>query len=385
MNVTRTLGTVATVALALGLGACAGGVQEKESGGHAPALKVTDVAGRTVSFDAQPQRVLLAEGRALMATSILNKQDPAKNVVAIGADLHQAAPSFESALQQARPRVSTLPTIGSVAKGDVTVENMLSFKPDAVVMTLDQKEPAEKAGFLQKMDQAKLPYVFIDFRRKPLENTTKSMSTLGQIFGGKAVARASEFNKFYQAKVDDVSRRVSREGGKPRTFLWRAAGLKDCCSTYANLNLGDVVTAAGGGTVLGRISSGHPRVMSPPRRSWQLSPITSLPPVARGLRIRRSQSLFPMSNLAITPPMTLPRRPWLACSRPRDFPCSRPQRMERCTPSIINSTTLPLMFSHLSSSRLGSIRSNSRVSTQRRISLNSMMTICLLATAACSS
>ena len=90
MNVTRTLGTVATVALALGLGACAGGVQEKESGGHAPALKVTDVAGRTVSFDAQPQRVLLAEGRALMATSILNKQDPAKNVVAIGADLHQA-------------------------------------------------------------------------------------------------------------------------------------------------------------------------------------------------------------------------------------------------------------------------------------------------------
>ena len=246
MNVTRTLGAVAAVALALGLGACAGGVQEKESGGHAPALKVADVAGRTVSFDAQPQRVLLAEGRALMATSILNKQDPAKNVVAIGADLHQAAPSFESALQQARPRVSTLPTIGSVAKGDVTVENMLSFKPDAVVMTLDQKEPAEKAGFLQKMDQAKLPYVFIDFRRKPLENTTKSMSTLGQIFGGKAVARASEFNKFYQAKVDDVSRRISREGDKPRTFLWRAAGLKDCCSTNANLNLGDVVTAAGG-------------------------------------------------------------------------------------------------------------------------------------------
>lgn len=129
--------------------------------------------------------------------------------------------------------------IGSIAKGDVTVENMLSFKPDAVVMTLDQKEAAEKAGFLQKMDQAKLPYVFIDFRRKPLENTTKSMATLGKIFGGKAISRAKEFNKFYQSKVDDVSRRVSRESDKPRTFLWRAAGLKDCCSTYANLNLGD--------------------------------------------------------------------------------------------------------------------------------------------------
>ena len=190
MNVTRTLGAIATIALTLGLGACAGGAQEKASSGHTPALSVTDVAGRTVSFDAQPKRILLAEGRALMATSVLNKENPAKDVVAIGADLHKAAPSFESALRQARPQVSKLPMIGSIAKGDVTVENMLSFKPDAVVMTLDQKEAAEKAGFLQKMDQAKLPHVFIDFRRKPLENTTKSMATLGKIFGGKAISRA---------------------------------------------------------------------------------------------------------------------------------------------------------------------------------------------------
>lgn len=362
MNVTRTLGAIATIALTLGLGACAGGAQEKASSGHTPALSVTDVAGRTVSFDAQPKRILLAEGRALMATSVLNKENPAKDVVAIGADLHKAAPSFESALRQARPQVSKLPMIGSIAKGDVTVENMLSFKPDAVVMTLDQKEAAEKAGFLQKMDQAKLPHVFIDFRRKPLENTTKSMATLGKIFDGKAISRAKEFNKFYQSKVDDVSRRVSRESDKPRTFLWRAAGLKDCCSTYANLNLGDVITAAGGHN-LGRTSSGHLQVTSPQRRLWQLNPNTSLPPVVRGLRIRRNRSRFLTSNLDITSLMTMHRGPWLACSRPRDFPYSRPRRTESCMPSIISSTTLPLMFSHLSSSRHGNIRNNSRVST----------------------
>lgn len=37
MNVTRTLGAIATIALTLGLGACAGGAQEKASSGHTPA------------------------------------------------------------------------------------------------------------------------------------------------------------------------------------------------------------------------------------------------------------------------------------------------------------------------------------------------------------
>ena len=324
MNVTRTLGAIATIALTLGLGACAGGAQEKASSGHTPALSVTDVAGRTVSFDAQPKRILLAEGRALMATSVLNKENPAKDVVAIGADLHKAAPSFESALRQARPQVSKLPMIGSIEKGDVTVENMLSFKPDAVVMTLDQKEAAEKAGFLQKMDQAKLSYVFIDFRRKPLENTTKSMATLGKIFGGKAISRAKEFNKFYQSKVDDVSQRVSRESDKPRTFLWRAAGLKDCCSTYANLNLGDVITAAGGhnlGVDLLRTSAGdvtpekivatQPEHIIATGGSWAKDPKKpeSVPHVELGYNVTDDDAQRTLAGLLKTPGFSLLKAP----------------------------------------------------------------------------
>ena len=62
MNVTRTLGAIATIALTLGLGACAGGAQEKASSGHTPALSVTDVAGRTVSFDAQPSAFFWLRG-----------------------------------------------------------------------------------------------------------------------------------------------------------------------------------------------------------------------------------------------------------------------------------------------------------------------------------
>lgn len=81
--------------LALGLAACgASGVVDSNSdaNGAGGSVTVTDVTGRQVSFDHKPERILLAEGRGLFATSILNKEDPMEKVVAIGSDLHKAAP-----------------------------------------------------------------------------------------------------------------------------------------------------------------------------------------------------------------------------------------------------------------------------------------------------
>ncbi len=102
------------------------------------------------------------------------------------------------------------------------------------------------------MDQAGLKYVFTDFRQKPLENTPKSMEVFGQLLGQED--KAAEFNKFYTGKVDDIKSRAEKAGNKPRTLVWRAAGLKDCCSTVKDSNLGDLVNAAGGDDVLWLLS-----------------------------------------------------------------------------------------------------------------------------------
>lgn len=250
MKLTKTLAALGCAALSFVTAACgadtdSAGAGENGSGnGNGAAVSVTDVTGRTVDFDKAPQRVVLGEGRAMFATSLLNKENPGENIVAIGSDLHQAAPTFESKLFEAKPELKDLPVIGSIGKGDVTVENLISQKPDVIVMTLDHKKAVEQSGFLTKLDQAGLKYVFTDFRQKPLENTTKSVELLGQLLGQQE--NAKKFTDFYTKRVNDITERAAKIEDKPKTFIWRAAGLKDCCATVNKSNLGDLVTAAGG-------------------------------------------------------------------------------------------------------------------------------------------
>lgn len=245
-RLTAALATVAIAASALT--ACSGAQDPAGSAaGSAGALTVTDVTGRNVNLDKTPERILLAEGRALFATSILNKDNPLDNVVAIGEDLHSAAPSFEEKLLQAKPELAKMPTVGSMTKGDVSVENLVSFQPDIIVMTLDHKKAAEESGMLTKMDQAGLKYVFTDFRDAPLDNTPKSMTLLGKLFGKED--KAKEYVDFYEKKVNDITSRARDIKHKPTTLYWRAGGMTDCCATNNNSNLADLINAAGGDNI----------------------------------------------------------------------------------------------------------------------------------------
>lgn len=241
---TKTLAAIGCAALSFVATACGADAESNEAADNKGELTVTDVAGRTVTFDKQPERVVLGEGRAMFVTAMLDQENPGDHVVAMGSDLHSGAPSFETKLFETTPELKDMPTIGNIAKGDVTVENLISHDPDVVVMTLDYKKAAEQSGFLTKLDQAGLKYVFTDFRQKPLENTAKSVELLGQIVDEQD--NAKKFTDFYTKRVNEITERAAKLEDKPKTFVWRAAGLKDCCSTVNKSNLGDLVTAAGG-------------------------------------------------------------------------------------------------------------------------------------------
>lgn len=207
------------------------------------AVTVTDAAGRTLQFNELPERIVLAEGRAAYATALL-QDEPLHNVVAYGQDLEKAAGAFRDKLFELQPEAKDMPTIGMIQKGDVTVENLLAQKPDVVIMTLDQKKAVEESGFLSDMDAAGLKYAFIDFRQKPLENTTVSMKLLGDLLGQSE--RAEEYNEFYNAKVKEITDRVAETTDRPDVLIWMAAGFNDCCAVAGDSNLGTLVTAAGG-------------------------------------------------------------------------------------------------------------------------------------------
>ena len=235
----------------LGLAGCSSDSSGNDAAGSnegsgETALTVTDAAGRTVDFDKQPERILLAEGRGIFATSIL-QDNPFDKVVAYGDDFEKAAPAMREKILEKFPEAKDLPQIGSLQKGDATVENLLAQKPDVVMMTLDQKKVAEQNGFLADMDAVGLKYVFTDFRQDPLNNTEVSMKLFGDIFG--ASDRAESYNKFWSEKVGDITDRVGETTEKPKTVVWMAAGFMDCCTIAGDANLGKLVDAAGGHNV----------------------------------------------------------------------------------------------------------------------------------------
>ncbi|WP_226913279.1 ABC transporter substrate-binding protein [Gephyromycinifex aptenodytis] len=275
----RSIALVATLAATPLLAACGG----SDSGAESPAngeatseaaasgdasspaaeaaVSVTDAADRTVTFDHKPERIVLGEQRAAYATMILNKDDPTDKVIAWGKDMERAAPDMYAQLLKAEPEAKDIPQIGSVNSGDLSVEGLLQLKPDVYVMTLDSMRAAEQNGLLDKIEKAKIPYVVTDFRVKPATNTAVSMKLLGQIFDRED--KADEFLKYYDSVVDPLIKEGEKATDKPVTFMWRAPGLKACCSTWNDVNFGQMLAQVGGTNLAAKFLKGEEGDLTP--------------------------------------------------------------------------------------------------------------------------
>ena len=230
------------------------------AGGEAE-FSFTDITGRDVELDKAPDRVILGEGRSIFATGVLDPDNPLDKVVGIGTDLKQNVPDYYKALEKELPSVNEVPEIGGFAKGDVTVEKLVSLDPDLIVLSLDQYDASREAGLTDKMEQAGLKYAVTDFRRDPLENTPKTMDIFGEIFGQED--RAEEFNADWQKTVDLVEERAEKVKDKPRTFVWRAAGVSDCCGSWNDSNISQLVNAAGGENIADEVIPGESGTLTP--------------------------------------------------------------------------------------------------------------------------
>ncbi|MDN8595888.1 ABC transporter substrate-binding protein [Corynebacterium tuberculostearicum] len=239
------------------------GAAEEVAGGSSgdAEFSFTDITGRDVELDKAPDRVILGEGRSIFATGVLNTDNPLDKVVGIGTDLKQNVPDYYNALEKELPSVNEVPEIGGFTKGDVTVEKLVSLDPDLIVLSLDQYDASREAGLTDKMEQAGLKYAVTDFRRDPLENTPKTMDIFGEIFGQED--RAEEFNADWQKTVDLVEERAEKVKDKPRTFVWRAAGVSDCCGSWNDSNISQLVNAAGGENIADEIIPGESGTITP--------------------------------------------------------------------------------------------------------------------------
>lgn len=211
----------------------------------AQAFTVTDVAGRQVQFDGPVDRVILGEGRLLYALAALETEDPFEHVVGWRNDLLTTDFTGYNAYLEAFPAAADIPFLGDLTDGTLQTETVVELDPDVLLLTIGSKQAADEIKLEEMLAEVGVELVYLDFRVHILENTEPSLKALGQLFGKEERAQAViDFWDEQTARVTDVL--AAEDPEKPLVFMYRAAGLGDCCGTFGNDNFGLMVAMAGG-------------------------------------------------------------------------------------------------------------------------------------------
>lgn len=214
----------------------------------AETITVTDIAGRTVEVEKNPSKVVLGEGRMIYSLALLNKDDPFGRIAGWKDDLINFDPDAYRKYAAAFPEVLDLPSLGSPYSGEWNLEAVISLGTEVVLMNLGNLLKAQESGIIEKLEEAGVATVFVDFRQDPTQNTIPSIQLLGRIFDERDAA--DEFSDFYQAQMKIIYSRVAQiaDEDRPVVFIERAAGYNPakCCNTFGAANLGRLVDLAGG-------------------------------------------------------------------------------------------------------------------------------------------
>lgn len=205
-------------------------------------IALKDVTGREVTLAAPANRLLIDDGRFLVALALIHP-DPVSVLAAWPRDINRIGKRTYEAYAAKFPAIERLAKVASSA-GALSVEQVVAARPDLAVFSLgSQPSPEERA----RIEAAGIPVVVIDFFTHPLANVEPSLALLGKATGREAQAQA--FLAFRRARLDAVSAKLAglSENERPRVFLEpHAAMTADCCNSPGKGNVGDIIEAVGG-------------------------------------------------------------------------------------------------------------------------------------------
>ena len=211
----------------------------------AQAFTVTDVAGREVSFEGPVQRAILGEGRLLYSLATIETENPFAHVVGWRNDLWTTDQVSFDAYVEKFPQAKDLPFLGNLTDGTLQTETVVTLDPDVLILPIGNKTAAEEVKLEEMLDGIGVKIVYVDFREHIIDNTVPSLHILGQLFGKEE--RAQEVADFWQGKMDEIAKVIADNNPeRPSVFMYRAAGLVECCGTFGPDNFGLMVELAGG-------------------------------------------------------------------------------------------------------------------------------------------
>ena len=214
----------------------------------AETITVTDIAGRVVEVEKNPSKVVIGEGRMIYSIALLDQDNPFQRVVGWKNDLILYDPDAYRKYQAVFPEAADLPNFGSPYSDEWNLESVISLGTELVLMNLGNLLKAQESGIIEKLEEAGVATVFVDFRQDPTQNTIPSIQLLGRIFDKRDEADA--FGDFYQEQIKLIYSRVQKIPVEdlPIVFLESAAGYNPakCCRTFGAANLGRLIDQSGG-------------------------------------------------------------------------------------------------------------------------------------------
>lgn len=208
---------------------------------QAQAIRVTDIRGRVVTLPQPATRVLIDDGRYLVALALIHP-DPVSLLAAWPRDIHRIGEQTYERFRSRFPQIEQVRRVGSSADA-FSLEQAIAIKPSVAVFSLGQGPSDDQ---LQQFHAAGIPVVFIDFFTRPFANQEKSLLILGQLVGRSDHAQA--FVDFRRAHLRTIEERLAKtSAARPKIFLETHAGMTaDCCNSPGRGNVGDYITVVGG-------------------------------------------------------------------------------------------------------------------------------------------
>ncbi|CNE98844.1 ABC transporter substrate-binding protein [Yersinia nurmii] len=209
-------------------------------------VTITDTDGQRLTFKQEPKRIVMQDGRDILTLALLDRSDPFERLVAWNNLLKKSDGTTWNLLSSKWPKAEKIMDMGFSDKGEVNLEAIIAQKPDLMVAQLRSKSSLINLGVLDKLKQLNIPVLFIDTNLKPLENTPKSITLLGEVINREA--EAQQYTDFYQQHYQNIINKTRSIEPKPLVFVEAKAGLggvESCCFTHGHVGWGALVEAVG--------------------------------------------------------------------------------------------------------------------------------------------
>lgn len=209
-------------------------------------LHVRDLAGREVTIPAEPQRIVLQDGRDIWELALLDRADPVRRIVTWNNILMREDPASFNVIAGKWPQARSIPDMGFGDDGQVNAEQLIASRPDLVVIQQRALGSFVQAGLDKRLAQLNIPLIAIDTFNAPVPGATQSVALLGKVLNRETEAAA--YTSFYDTHLKRLRDTVAASGRSPRVFVEVLAGREgpeQCCFTHGKAGWGLMVEAIG--------------------------------------------------------------------------------------------------------------------------------------------